>query len=152
MSFALVIFLSRSSEASASREKYSRVVDAAAGGLRCTSILFGFFFFFQRGPSAHRPTCGGLCEDPGLSVRTVWFDMNGFEGLKQTPSIHTTPAGCVKNHIGICGLTFERRPCARRVRPMPHNPEAGSASQEKAIEEAIDPPFFGRLRAAFFGS
>ena len=35
---------------------------------------------------------------------------------------------------------------------MPHSPEAGSASQKEAIEEAIDPPFFGRLRAAFFGS
>ena len=35
---------------------------------------------------------------------------------------------------------------------MPHSPEAGSASQKKAIEEAIDPPFFGRLIAAFFGS
>ena len=35
---------------------------------------------------------------------------------------------------------------------MPHSPEAGSASQKEAIEEAIDPPFFGRLMAAFFGS
>ena len=34
------------------------------------------FLIYQRGPSAHRPTCGGLCEDPELSVRTVWFDMN----------------------------------------------------------------------------
>ena len=72
---------------------YILVLDAAAGGLCCTSFLFGFS---QRGPSAHRPTCGGLCEDPELSVRTVWFDMNRLEGLKQTPSIHTTPAGCVK--------------------------------------------------------
>ena len=35
---------------------------------------------------------------------------------------------------------------------MPHSPEAGSASQKEAIEEAIDPPFSGRLMAAFFGS
>ena len=35
---------------------------------------------------------------------------------------------------------------------MPHNPEAGSASQEKAIEEAIDPPFYRRMMAAFFRS
>ena len=35
---------------------------------------------------------------------------------------------------------------------MPHNPEAGSASQKKAIEEPIDPPFSGRLMAAFFRS
>ena len=150
MSFALVVSITLPGGVCVQRNFiYILVLDAAAGGLCCTSFLFGFS---QRGPSAHRPACGGLCEDPELSVRTVWFDMNGFEGLKQTPSIHTTPAGCVKNHIGICGLTFERRPCARRVRPMPHNPEAGSASQEKAIEEAIDPPFFGRLRAAFFGS
>ena len=35
---------------------------------------------------------------------------------------------------------------------MPHNPEAGSASQKKPIEEPIDPPFSGRLMAAFFRS
>ena len=35
---------------------------------------------------------------------------------------------------------------------MPHNPEAGSASQKEAIEEPIDPPFSGRLIAAFFRS
>ena len=59
----------------------------------------------------------------------------------------------MKPHFGIkCGFAFERRPSARRVRPMPHSPEAGSASQKEAIEEAIDPPFFGRLMAAFFGS
>ena len=58
----------------------------------------------------------------------------------------------MKTTLLIRGFTFERRPCARRVRPMPHNPEAGSASQKKAIEEPIDPPFSGRLMAAFFGS
>ena len=76
MSFALVIFcITLLGGVCVQREKYSRVVDAAADGLCCTSILFGFFFL-QRGPSAHRPTCGGLCEDPELSVRTVWFEMN----------------------------------------------------------------------------
>ena len=35
---------------------------------------------------------------------------------------------------------------------MPHKPEAGSASQKEAIEEPIDPPFSGRLIAAFFRS
>ena len=35
---------------------------------------------------------------------------------------------------------------------MPHSPEAGSASQKEAIEEAIDPPFSGRLMTPFFGS
>ena len=35
---------------------------------------------------------------------------------------------------------------------MPHNPEAGSASQKEAIEEPIDPPFSGRLIAAIFRS
>ena len=63
-----------------------------------------WFFFFQRGPSAHRPTCGGLCEDPELSVRTVWFEMNWFGGLKQTPSIHTTPAGCVNTTKNVDSL------------------------------------------------
>ena len=62
------------------------------------------FFYFQRGPSAHRPTCGGLCEGPELSVRTVWFEMNWLEGLKQTPSIHTTPAGCVNTTKNVDSL------------------------------------------------
>ena len=76
MSFALVICITLPGGVCVQRNFiYILVLDAAAGGLCCTSILFGFSIS-QRGPSAHRPTCGGLCEDPELSVRTVWFDMN----------------------------------------------------------------------------
>ena len=44
MSFALVTCITLLGGVCVQREKYSRVVDAAADGLCCTSILFGFFF------------------------------------------------------------------------------------------------------------
>ena len=72
----------------------------------------------------------------------------GFE----TNTIDSYDPSRLCEHHKKCGFAFERRPCARRVRPMPHNPEAGSASQKEAIEEPIDPPFSGRLIAAFFRS
>ena len=76
MSFALVIFLYHAPRRRLRPEKNILVwwTPPPVGSAAPASLLD--FFFFQRGPSAHRPTCGGLCKDPELSVRTVWFEMN----------------------------------------------------------------------------
>ena len=120
-------------------------------GFAAPASFFGYFF--PKRPVSTPPDVRWLVRGPG-AIGAYRLVRNELIGGFETNTIDSyDPSRLLEHHVlGVRGFTFERRPCARRVRPMPHNPEAGSASQKEAIEEPIDPPCSGRLMAAFFRS
>jgi len=147
MSFALVIFcITLPGGVCVQRNLYSRV-----GRRRRWALLHQhpFWIFNQRGPSAHRPTCGGLCEDPELSVRTVWFEMNWLEGLEKNTIYSYDPSRLCETILSIWFHFWEETVRQEGEADAPQS-RGGLSVSEETDWRAYRSSFFWKIDGRFF--